>query len=171
MRESPIAHIVALDNEKPLLTRGEHSFVWSCGFSMLFPFPLLTYPLYHARGSSGNAQTSGYVNTPRQISTIFSQIKKPNWCSVLALVNFRGRAVATPLPCPAPSRADITACLPLRPVILSRVPWYRLTIIIMVCGNRAIDERSSSQTHHNYVRTILSPFKTLERFTSRGIAG
>lgn len=102
-----------------------------------------------------------------QISTTFSQIKKPNWCSVLALVNFRGRAVAIPLPCPAPSRADITACLPLRPVILSRVPWYRLTIIIMVCGNSAI----GSQTHHNSIRDVVSPFKTLERFTGRGIAG
>ena len=64
---------------------------------MLFPLPLLTYPLYHAKGRGGNAQADGYVKSQKQISTTFSQIKKPNWCSVLALVNFRGRAVAITL--------------------------------------------------------------------------
>ena len=48
-----------------------------CIFHAL-PLSLLTYPLYHARGRGGNAQTAGYVNTPRQISTIFSQLKKVN---------------------------------------------------------------------------------------------
>ena len=51
--------------------------------------------------------------------------------------------------------------------VLPPVPWYRLTIIIMVCGNSAI----GSQTNHNCVRTIVSDSNGFKRFAGREIAG
>lgn len=78
LEKSPIEGCFALDNGADTCSTNICSIFWSCVISMFFPLSPLTYPLYHARGRGGNAQTSGYVKCQKQISTTFSQIKKVN---------------------------------------------------------------------------------------------